>query len=69
MNATIAGFGDELQKIGAGRSFPLSRALTEAVWPDEVPADVRQAMRFHLASTVDQVLAVALEPRAAALAA
>ena len=28
MNGTIAGFGDELQKIGAGRSFPLSRALT-----------------------------------------
>src|SRR4051812_13612170 len=28
MNAAIAGFGDELRKIGAGRTFPLSRALT-----------------------------------------
>jgi ATP-dependent Lon protease len=50
--------------------------LTDVILPerngpdlDEVPADVRQAIRFHLASTVDQVLAVALEPRSSALAA
>jgi hypothetical protein len=36
---------------------------------DEVPADVRDAVRFHFASSVDQVLAIALEPRDRALAA
>jgi ATP-dependent Lon protease len=36
---------------------------------DDVPADVRNQMRFHLVGTVDQVLALALEPREIALAA
>jgi ATP-dependent Lon protease len=36
---------------------------------DDVPEDVRAAMRFHPASTLDEVLALALEPRERALAA
>jgi ATP-dependent Lon protease len=43
--------------------------LTDVILPernrgdmDEVPEEVRDAMRFHFAMTVDEVLAVALEP-------
>ncbi len=43
--------------------------LTDVVLPernrgdlDDVPAEVREAMRFHCAMTIDEVLAVALEP-------
>ncbi len=43
--------------------------LTEVIVPernrhdlDDVPADVRDRMRFHIVSSVDEVLAVALEP-------
>jgi ATP-dependent Lon protease len=50
--------------------------LTEVVVPernapdlDDVPADVREHMRFHSVGTVDQVLALALEPRELAVAA
>jgi len=50
--------------------------LTDVVLPernagdlDDVPEDVRMAMRFHPVSTLDEVLAVALEPRDRALAA
>ncbi len=50
--------------------------LTEVIVPerngpdlDDVPADVRDRMRFHLVGSVDQVLALALEPREIALAA
>jgi ATP-dependent Lon protease len=50
--------------------------LTEVVVPerneadlDDVPADVREHMRFHIVGTIDQVLALALEPRELAVAA
>ena len=50
--------------------------LTEVIVPernepdlDDVPSDVRDGMRFHVVGTVDQVLALALEPTAVALAA
>src|SRR5437667_1078577 len=50
--------------------------LTDVILPernrgdfDEVPAEVQQAMRFHLVSSVDEVLALALETREKALAA
>jgi ATP-dependent Lon protease len=50
--------------------------LTEVIVPerneadlDDVPADVREHMRFHIVGTVDQVLALALEPRELAVAA
>jgi ATP-dependent Lon protease len=35
----------------------------------DVPAEVREAMRFHLAMTIDEVLSVALEPSQVAAAA
>jgi ATP-dependent Lon protease len=50
--------------------------LTEVIVPernepdlDDVPADVRSSMTFHIAGTVDQVLALALEPAELAIAA
>jgi ATP-dependent Lon protease len=50
--------------------------LTEVVIPernapdlDDVPADVRGSMTFHIVGSVDQVLAHALEPTALAMAA
>jgi ATP-dependent Lon protease len=50
--------------------------LTEVIVPernepdlDDVPADVRSAMRFHIVGTVDEVLKVALEPAPLAIAA
>ncbi len=50
--------------------------LTEVIVPerneadlDDVPADVRGHMQFHIVGTVDQVLTLALEPRELAVAA
>jgi ATP-dependent Lon protease len=50
--------------------------LTEVILPernqpdlDDVPAEVRDHMQFHIARSVDQVLALALEPTELALAA
>jgi ATP-dependent Lon protease len=50
--------------------------LTEVIVPDRneptwttCPAEVRDRMRFHVVGSVDQVLALALEPRELAIAA
>jgi ATP-dependent Lon protease len=50
--------------------------LTEIIFPernepdlDEVPADVRERMQFHPVNSVDEVLALALEPAALAMVA
>ncbi len=50
--------------------------LTDVIYPernrpdlDDVPGDVRDQMRFHAVSSVDEVLALALEPTPVALAA
>jgi ATP-dependent Lon protease len=50
--------------------------LTEVIVPernapdiDDVPAEVRDKMRFHVVATIDQVLDAALEPAAMAAAA
>jgi len=50
--------------------------LTDVIVPqrnqhdlDDVPADVRKRMHFHVVASVDEVLAVALEPIAVAKAA
>ena len=36
---------------------------------DDVPSEVRDQMHFHVVGTVDQVLAIALEPKELAMAA
>jgi ATP-dependent Lon protease len=50
--------------------------LTEVILPernapdlDDVPADVREQMTFHPVTSVDEVLALALDPKQVALAA
>jgi ATP-dependent Lon protease len=50
--------------------------LTEVIVPernepdlDDVPADIRSAMKFHIVRSVDEVLALALDPEYVALAA
>jgi ATP-dependent Lon protease len=50
--------------------------LTEVIVPernqsdlDDVPSDVRDQMQFHIVGSVEQVLALALEPVALAMAA
>ena len=50
--------------------------LTDVILPernaadlDDVPAEVRSQMRFHPVATVDEVLALALEPERTAMAA
>ena len=50
--------------------------LTEVILPDrnaadldDVPAEVRGRMRFHPVTTVDEVLALALEPKPLAMVA
>ena len=52
-------------RVGAAHAA----GLTDVVLPernrgdlDDVPEEVRDAMKFHLAMTVDEVLGVALEP-------
>jgi ATP-dependent Lon protease len=64
--------GGAKQKILAAHAA----GLTDIILPernrgdlDDVPADVRNALRFHLASSVDEVLAFALEPCPQAIAA
>jgi ATP-dependent Lon protease len=50
--------------------------LTQVIVPernqpdlDDVPSDVREQMQFHIVGSVDQVLALALEPTELAVAA
>jgi len=72
LQGRVLPIGGVKQKVLAAHAA----GLTDVVLPernrgdiDDVPADVRAAMRFHFADCVDQVLALALEPRQHAIAA
>ena len=72
LQGRVLPIGGVKQKVLAAHAA----GLTDVILPernrgdiDEVPADVRQALRFHFASSVDEVLALALEPREHAIAA
>jgi ATP-dependent Lon protease len=72
LQGRVLPIGGVKQKVLAAHAA----GLTDVVLPernrgdlDEVPDEVREAMNFHLAMTIDEVLAVALEPRAVARAA
>jgi ATP-dependent Lon protease len=65
LQGRVLPIGGVKQKVLAAHAA----GLTDLVLPernrgdlDDVPAEVRDAMAFHLAMTVDEVLAVALEP-------
>ncbi|MFY9578707.1 MAG: endopeptidase La, partial [Gaiellaceae bacterium] len=65
LQGRVLPIGGVKQKVLAAHAA----GLTDVILPernrgdlDDVPADVREQMTFHLAMTVDEVLAVALEP-------
>ncbi len=65
LQGRVLPIGGVKQKVLAAHAA----GLTDVILPernrgdmDEVPQEVREAMRFHFAMTVDEVLAVALEP-------
>jgi ATP-dependent Lon protease len=67
LQGRVLPIGGVKQKVLASHAA----GLTDVVLPernrgdlDEVPEEVREAMRFHFAMTIDEVLAVALEPAA-----
>jgi ATP-dependent Lon protease len=72
LQGRVLPIGGLKQKVLAGHAA----GLTEVIVPernapdlDDVPADVRSQMQFHIVGSVDQVLALALEPIALARAA
>src|SRR5438552_1184207 len=72
LRGRVLPIGGVKQKVLAAHAA----GLTDVILPernrgdlDEVPAEVQQAMRFHLVSSVDEVLALALEKGEKALAA
>jgi ATP-dependent Lon protease len=65
LQGRVLPIGGVKQKVLAAHAA----GLTDVVLPernrgdiDDVPQEVREAMRFHFAMTIDEVLAVALEP-------
>jgi len=72
LQGRVLPIGGLKQKVLAAHAAGLTEVIVpERNEPDleDVPADVRSAMRFHVVGTVDQVLAVALEPAPLAMAA
>ncbi len=72
LQGRVLPIGGVKQKVLAAHAA----GLTDVILPernrgdlDDVPQDVREQMTFHFAMTVDEVLAVALEPARAGAAA
>ncbi len=72
LQGRVLPIGGVKQKVLAAHAA----GLTDVILPernrgdlDEVPADVREQLRFHVVSSVDEVLQLALEEKAVALAA
>jgi len=72
LQGRVLPIGGVKQKVLAAHAA----GLTDVILPernrgdmDEVPEEVRGAMHFHFAMTIDEVLAVALEPAPLAAAA
>jgi ATP-dependent Lon protease len=72
LSGRVLPIGGLKQKVLAAHAAGLSDVIIpERNRPDldEVPADVREQMRFHPVAAIDEVLALALEPDGVALAA
>jgi len=72
LQGRVLPIGGVKQKVLAAHAA----GLTDVILPDrnaadleEVPAEVRERMRFHPVSSIDEVLAIALAPEGAAMAA
>jgi ATP-dependent Lon protease len=72
LQGRVLPIGGLKQKIMAAQAA----GLTEVIFPkrnepdlDDLPADVRQQMRFHAVSSIDEVLGLALEPGEVAMVA
>ena len=72
LQGRVLPIGGVKQKVLAAHAA----GLTEVILPernrgdvDDVPEEVREAMKFHFAMTIDEVLSVALEPASVATAA
>ena len=72
LQGRVLPIGGVKQKVLAAHAA----GLTDVILPernradlDDVPADVRSALHFHPVSSIDEVLALALEPSAVAIAA
>jgi ATP-dependent Lon protease len=72
LQGRVLPIGGVKQKVLAAHAA----GLTEVVLPernrgdvDDVPAEVREAMKFHFAMSIDEVLAAALDPSAVTTAA
>jgi ATP-dependent Lon protease len=71
LQGRVLPIGGVKQKVLAAHAA----GLTDVILPernrgdlDDVPEEVREAMKFHFAMTIDEVLAVALEPQPVATA-
>jgi ATP-dependent Lon protease len=69
LQGRVLPIGGVKQKVLAAHAA----GLTDVILPernrgdlDDVPEEVREAMQFHFAMSIDEVLAVALEPAAVA---
>jgi ATP-dependent Lon protease len=72
LQGRVLPIGGVKQKVLAAHAAGLSEViLPERNAPDldDVPADVREHMRFHPVKSVDEMLAIAIEPPAVAMAA
>ena len=72
LQGRVLPIGGLKQKVLAAHAAGLSEVIVpERNQPDldDVPSEVRDQMHFHVVETVDQVLRLALEPAAAAMAA
>jgi ATP-dependent Lon protease len=72
LQGRVLPIGGLKQKIMAAQAA----GLTDVILPernepdlDDLPSDVREQMRFHPVKSIDEVLAVALEPSEVAIAA
>src|SRR5207245_6213921 len=72
LQGRVLPIGGLKQKIMAAQAA----GLTDVIFPqrnqpdlDDLPSDVRQQMRFHAVSSIDEVLALALEPSEVAMVA
>jgi ATP-dependent Lon protease len=72
LQGRVLPIGGLKQKVLAAHAAGLTEVIVperNAVDLEDVPADVRDHLKFHVVESVDQVLAIALEPKELAMAA